>query len=90
MEVSQNIRYVGVNDHQIDLFEGQFPVPNGMAYNSYLILDEKPAVMDSVDVHFTEEWFANLERELDGRMPGGAAHGTGSFWQHQEICGKIS
>ena len=69
MEVSQSIRYVGVNDHDIDLFEGQFPVPNGMAYNSYLILDEKPAVMDSVDAHFTEEWFANLERELGGRMP---------------------
>ena len=69
MEVSQSIRYVGVNDHEVDLFEGQFPVPNGMAYNSYLILDEKPTVMDSVDAHFTEEWFANLERELNGRKP---------------------
>ena len=69
MEVSRNIHYIGVNDHEIDLFEGQFPVPNGMAYNSYLILDEKPAVMDSVDAHFTAEWFANLERELDGRKP---------------------
>ena len=66
---SQDIRYVGVNDHKIDLFEGQYPVPNGMAYNSYVILDEQIAVMDSVDVHFTEEWFANIRRELDGRTP---------------------
>ena len=69
MEVSKNIRYIGVNDHQVDLFEGQFPVPEGMAYNSYLILDEKPTVMDSVDAHFTEEWLSNLERELEGRQP---------------------
>ena len=55
MKITDTIQYVGVNDHQIDLFEGQYHVPNGMAYNSYLILDEKTAVMDSVDAHFTSE-----------------------------------
>ena len=69
MEITTAIRWVGVNDHEVDLFEGQFPVPEGMAYNSYLILDEQPAVMDSVDAHFTEEWLGKVEKELDGRMP---------------------
>ena len=69
MEVSKNIRWIGVNDHEIDLFEGQFPVPEGMAYNSYLILDEKPAVMDSVDAHFTGEWLAKIDAELGGGAP---------------------
>ena len=55
MEISKDIRYVGVNDHQVDLFEGQYVVPNGMAYNSYVILDEKVAVMDTVDRNFTHE-----------------------------------
>ena len=69
MKISQNIKYIGVNDHKIDLFEGQYVVPNGMAYNSYVILDDKIAVMDSVDVHFVDEWLNNLERELDGKTP---------------------
>ncbi len=69
MEVSQNIRWIGVNDHEVDLFEGQFPVPEGMAYNSYLILDEKPAVMDSVDAHFTAEWLDKIDKELGGNAP---------------------
>ena len=69
MEVSKNIRWVGVNDHQVDLFEGQFPVPEGMAYNSYLILDEKPAVMDSVDAHFTDEWLGKIDEMLGGSAP---------------------
>ena len=69
MEVSQNIRWIGVNDHEVDLFEGQFPVPEGMAYNSYLILDEKPAVMDSVDAHFTAEWLEKIDQELGGKAP---------------------
>ena len=69
MEITKDIRYVGVNDHQIDLFEGQYVVPLGMAYNSYMILDEKIAVMDTVDQHFTEEWLANLKTVLDGRKP---------------------
>ncbi len=67
MTISNDIKYIGVNDHEIDLFEGQFDVPLGMAYNSYLILDEKTAVMDSVESGFAEEWFANIRREADGR-----------------------
>ena len=56
MTITEDIRYVGVNDHAVDLFEGQYVVPNGMAYNSYVILDEKIAVMDTVDIHFTQPW----------------------------------
>ena len=69
MKVTNDIIYVGVNDHQVDLFEGQYLVPNGMAYNSYLILDEKCAVMDTVDRNFTHEWLDNLEKALAGRKP---------------------
>ena len=69
MYITNDIRYVGVNDHRIDLFEGQYKVPNGMAYNSYVILDEKVAVMDTADVHFTEEWLANVASALEGRQP---------------------
>ena len=69
MIVTKDIKYIGVNDHQVDLFEGQYVVPNGMAYNSYVILDEKVAVMDTVDQHFGEEWLANLEAALEGRKP---------------------
>ena len=61
MKITDTIRYAGVNDHQIDLFEGQYKVPNGMAYNSYVILDEIIAVMDTVDIHFGEEWMANVK-----------------------------
>ena len=69
MNISKDILYVGVNDHKVDLFEGQYKVPNGMCYNSYLILDEKVAVMDTVDQHFTHEWLDNLEGALAGRKP---------------------
>ena len=69
MTITNDIRYIGVNDHQVDLFEGQYVVPNGMAYNSYVILDEKIAVMDTVDQNFGQEWLANLEQELNGRQP---------------------
>ena len=69
MKVTEDIRYIGVNDHQVDLFEGQFEVPLGMAYNSYVIMDEKIAVMDTVDQHFGEEWLANLKNALGGRTP---------------------
>ena len=69
MKITNDIRYVGVNDHQVDLFEGQYVVPNGMAYNSYVILDEKIAVMDTVDQHFGQEWLANIEKVLEGRKP---------------------
>ena len=69
MNVTKDIRYIGVNDHEIDLFEGQYVVPLGMAYNSYVIIDEKIAVMDTVDKNFTDEWLGNLEAELNGRKP---------------------
>lgn len=69
MFVTEDIRYIGVNDHDVDLFEGQFTVENGMSYNSYVILDEKVAVMDTVDAHFGVEWLQNLETELNGRRP---------------------
>lgn len=69
MEITKDIRYIGVNDHEIDLFEGQYVVENGMAYNSYVIIDEKIAVMDTVDARFGDEWLTNLEKELNGRMP---------------------
>lgn len=68
MTITNDIRYVGVNDHQVDLFEGQYIVPNGMAYNSYVIMDEKTAVMDTVDINFTEEWLSNVEAALNGRQ----------------------
>lgn len=69
MEISNTIKYIGVNDHDIDLFEGQYKVENGMAYNSYLILDEKNAVLDTVDEHFIEEWLGNLKIVLGTRQP---------------------
>lgn len=69
MTIINDIRYIGVNDHDIDLFEGQYIVPEGMAYNSYVIIDEKIAVMDTVSADFGEEWLANLENVLGGRKP---------------------
>ena len=69
MRISDDIRYVGVNDHAVDLFEGQYTVPNGMSYNSYVILDDKIAVMDTVDAHFTHEWMDNLQNLLGDRAP---------------------
>ena len=69
MRIADGIHYIGVNDHELDLFEGQYVVPNGMAYNSYVIIDEKVAVMDSVEAHFGDEWLGKLEAVLDGRTP---------------------
>ncbi len=69
MTTTNDIRYIGVNDHQIDLFEGQYAVPKGMSYNSYIILDDKIAVLDTVDRHFTHEWLDNLQKALGGRQP---------------------
>ena len=69
MKVTNDIIYVGVNDHEIDLFEGQYHVPNGMAYNSYVIMDEKIAVMDTVDAAFTTQWLENVSKALNGRKP---------------------
>ena len=68
-KITEDIYYAGVNEHQVDLFEGQFAVPNGMAYNSYVIMDEKIAVMDTVDVNFGEEWLANVAEILGDRKP---------------------
>ena len=72
MTVCDSIKYVGVDDHEIDLFEGQFEVPNGMAYNSYVIIEEKVAVMDSVDARFSDQWLKNIGQvlaEAGGRNP---------------------
>ena len=69
MTITNDIKYVGVNDHQVDLFEGQYVVPNGISYNSYVILDEKVAVMDTVDQHFTHQWLDNIQAVLGDRKP---------------------
>ncbi|MBQ6858535.1 MAG: FprA family A-type flavoprotein [Clostridia bacterium] len=69
MFITNDIKYIGVNDHDLDLFEGQYIIPNGMAYNSYAIIDEKIAIMDSVDGHFTAQWFAHMAQALEGRKP---------------------
>ena len=69
MTITNDIRYIGVNDHQVDLFEGQYIVPNGMAYNSYAIMDEKIAIMDTVDKNFAHEWLDNIQNTLGGRKP---------------------
>ena len=69
MTITKDIKYIGVNDHEVDLFEGQYVVPNGMSYNSYAILDEKIAIMDTVDQNFTEQWLANVAAVLEGRKP---------------------
>ena len=69
MTIAKDIKYIGVNDHKVDLFEGQYAVPNGISYNSYVIIDEKIAVMDTVDAAFTHEWLDNLQAALDGRTP---------------------
>ena len=69
MKITNDIKYIGVNDHKVDLFEGQYVVPNGMSYNSYAIIDEKIAVMDTVDANFTHEWLDNLQNTLGSRRP---------------------
>ena len=69
MKITDDIKYVGVNDHDIDLFEGMYDVPNGMAYNSYVILDKKVAVIDTVEARFTHEWLDNVKKALDTRKP---------------------
>ena len=69
MEITNDIKYIGVNDHEIDLFEGQYEVPGGMSYNSYIITDEKCVVMDTVDQNFTEHWLDNIQNILGGKAP---------------------
>ena len=70
MEITKDIKYAGVNDHEVDLFEGQYIVPNGMAYNSYVIMDEKIAVMDTVDKNFKDEWLNNIKEIVGDKTPG--------------------
>ena len=85
MFITNDIKYIGVNDHKVDLFEGQYVVPNGMSYNSYAIMDEKIAIMDTVDQNFTHEWLDNLQKVLgwpQAGLSGGAAHGNGPCCQH--------
>ena len=79
MKITEDIIYAGVNDHQVDLFEGQYRVPNGMAYNSYVILDEKTAVMDTVDANFADEWLANVAKP---GLSGSTAYGAGSLCEY--------
>ncbi|MEE0970709.1 MAG: FprA family A-type flavoprotein, partial [Clostridia bacterium] len=69
MNITDSIKYVGVNDKNIDLFEGQYKVPKGMAYNSYAIIDSKIAIMDTVDARFTHQWLDNIENSLEGKKP---------------------
>ncbi|MBQ8690598.1 MAG: FprA family A-type flavoprotein [Phascolarctobacterium sp.] len=69
MYISDSVKYIGVDDHKVDLFEGQYVVPNGISYNSYAIMDEKIAIMDTVDANFLDEWLANIEKTLDGKAP---------------------
>ena len=69
MKITNDIYYIGVNDHRVDLFEGQYRVPNGMSYNSYAILDEKIAIMDTVDANFTHEWLDHIQNVLGNRKP---------------------
>ena len=81
MTITNDIKYVGVNDHDVDLFEGQYDVPNGMAYNSYVILDDKIAVMDTVEEGFGDEWLANIAAVLSCYIP----YGAGSLCKHKEF-----
>ena len=67
--ITEDIRYIGVNDHEVDLFEGQYVVPQGMSYNSYAILDEKIAILDTVDQHFKDQWLNNIAELLQEREP---------------------
>ena len=86
-KVTDSIIYVGVNDHKIDLFEGQYDVPNGMAYNSYVILDDKIAVMDTVDINFTHDWLDNLAEALNGKSPD---YLIVQHMEYPEFCEDIS
>ena len=90
MKITDDILYVGVNDHKVDLFEGQYVVPNGMAYNSYVIKDEKIAVMDTVDANFTHEWLDNIATVLNGAKPHRSAHGAGPFRKHPQLHEGLS
>ena len=91
MKITNDVRYIGVNDRKIDLFEGQYVVPNGMAYNSYIIMDKKIAVMDTVDAAFTHEWLDNLQNELGGRTPDYlSAYGARPLGKHRKFRKGLS
>ena len=79
MFITNDIKYIGVNDHQVDLFEGQYIVPNGISYNSYAIMDEKIAIMDTADANFTQEWLVNIATALEGRLSGDPPYGARPF-----------
>ena len=89
MRITDDIIYVGVNDHDVDLFEGQYKVPNGMSYNSYVILDDKIAVMDTVDANFTHEWLDNVASALGSRRPD-SAHGARSLGKYSQFLENVS
>lgn len=91
MEITKDIVYLGVNDHAVDLFESQYSVPNGMAYNSYLIMDDQTVVMDTVDAHFTDEWIIKISAALGDRA---RTTGLTSTWSlttrfHRCLCPGI-
>ena len=89
MDVTNDIKYIGVDDHDIDLFEGQYTVPNGMAYNSYAVVDDKIAVFDTVDARFGDKWLANLDGALGGRKPFGEYQGfRGQIPRGEDCCVK--
>lgn len=90
--ISDAVKYIGADDKDLDLFESQYIVPNGVSYNSYVILDEKIAVMDTIDTRKTDEWKENLERVLDGRTPDYlvVSHLEPDQRKHQRICRQIS
>ena len=92
MFISDSIKYIGVNDRRVDLFEGQYVVPNGISYNSYVIFDEQIAVMDTVDANFTHEWLDNLQNTLGppSRLSDRSAHGARPCRQHQQLCPQLS
>ena len=83
--ISEAVKYIGCDDKTIDLFESQYPVPNGVSYNSYVIIDEKIAVMDTADPRFTDEWLSNLEKELNG-----FSHGARPRWFNKGFSWQIS
>ena len=93
MKIGNDIYYVGVNDHQVDLFEGQYVVPNGMSYNSYVIMDEKIAVMDTVDANFKDEWLEKCSQSperCETGLSGSTAYGAGSCRKYRELHESIS
>ena len=89
-KITDSIIYIGVDDKDIDLFESQYVVPNGVSYNSYVIMDDKIAIMDTADARVTDKWFANLREALGDRKPDYLPFGAGSCFQYPEGCRDIS